>query len=108
MTQLSITFNSSGFHFQQVERTDNLAIYQKSRLGGRWTGFEVIRIRQHGRREIMGSVIEPREAYPPSGKWGVDGWSCFELCRAQEILSKLVKRGNATIKKGIPAPVSTI
>lgn len=86
---LPLEFSSCGFDFQQVERDGDLAIYQKTRKSGKWTGFEVVRIRSHDGYTIAGNYCPPAEMYPSNEKWGVDGFSCSTIADARKRLANL-------------------
>ena len=68
-------FRRDGFHYRQIAREGDAAIYEQ-----RWTGcaepsvcYEAIRIRRRDGFQISEKFIEPYEVYPNSDAWGVDG-----------------------------------
>jgi hypothetical protein len=70
-------FRRDGFHYRQIAREGNAAIYEQT-----WNGcpdpavcFEVIRIRRRDGFQIGGRFVEPAEVYPRSELWGVDGFT---------------------------------
>jgi hypothetical protein len=77
-------FRRNGFDYQQIAREGNAAICEQ-----RWTGcqnpsiaYEVIRIRRREGFQIDGRFVEPAEVYPPSGLWGVDGFTFTDRDKA--------------------------
>jgi hypothetical protein len=74
---LPTRFRHDGFHFRQIARKGDAAIYEQ-----RWSGcrnpsvcYEVIRIRRREGFQIGARFIEPAEVYPNSEAWGVDGFT---------------------------------
>ncbi len=66
-----------GFHYRQIAREGDAAIYEQ-----RWTGcsepsicYEVIRIRRRDGFQIGERFVEPAEVYPNSEAWGIDGFT---------------------------------
>jgi hypothetical protein len=69
-------FRRDGFHYRQIAREGDAAIYEQTRKGNEDSAaLEVIRIRQRERFEIGGRVVAPAEIYPRSEAWGVDGFT---------------------------------
>ena len=101
MKTLAEKFNRNGFEFEQVQRTENAAIYQKFKSGGACS-FEVIRIRERKEREAFGTTFEAGEFYPSSEEWGVFGWTYVDLVGAQHRLGVLTasksKNGTTPLK----------
>lgn len=95
MIQLKTTFTKNGFDFQQVKRDGEYAIYKKTGTGKPCRGicFEVIRIQSHtGRIFPNGQIAPPSEFYPSSESWGIDGFTCQTIERAEAILAELIRR----------------
>jgi len=74
---LRTRFRRDGFNYREIAREGDAAIYEQT-----WSGcsnpsiaYEVVRIRRHDGIEIAGNFIEPREVYPRSDAWGVDGFT---------------------------------
>jgi hypothetical protein len=70
-------FRRDGFHYRQIVREGNAAIYEQT-----WSGcpnpsvsYEVIRIRRREGFQIGGRFVEPAEVYPNSEAWGTDGFT---------------------------------
>jgi hypothetical protein len=81
-------FRRDGFAYRQIARGGHGAIYEQT-----WNGcsdpsacYEVVRIRRRGGFQIDGRLVEPAEAYPSSGVWGVDGWT---VCDKESAFRKL-------------------
>jgi hypothetical protein len=74
---LSKEFRRDGFHYRQIARESDTAIYEQT-----WDGcpnpnvaYEVVRIRRREGFEIGGRLVEAAEVYPNSEAWGVDGFT---------------------------------
>jgi hypothetical protein len=70
-------FRRDRFHYRQIAREADIAIYEQ-----RWCGcvepsvaYEVIRIRHRDGFQIHGRFVEPSELYPNSEAWGTDGFT---------------------------------
>ncbi len=90
MKPLPITFISKGFVHEQLERDGNAAIYRRKKPG-QPEHFEAIRIRSHNGYTIAGNHIPPAEVYPPSEKWGHDGFTLLDLESATAKFNELKK-----------------
>jgi hypothetical protein len=89
---LPIRFRRDGFQYPQIAREGEAAIYEQI-----WRGcaepsvcYEVIRIRRRDGFQICGRLVEPAEAYPSSGAWGVDGFTLTDKDAAFAKLRELV------------------
>jgi hypothetical protein len=85
-------FRRDGFHYRQIAREGNAAIYEQL-----WTGcaepsvcYEVIRVRHREGFQIGGRFVEPAEVYPNSEAWDVDG---FTLTDKDAAFAKLRELG---------------
>jgi hypothetical protein len=94
---LPTRFRRGGFHYRQIAREGNAAIYEQT-----WSGcpnpsisYEVIRIRRREGFQIGGRLIEPAELYPRSESWGTDGWTVPDKESAFRKLRKLLASSNA-------------
>ena len=86
--RLPTQFRHGQFHYRQVTRERNAAIYEKI-----WNGscnpsvcYEIIRIRRREGFEIAGRFVKPAEVYPNSEAWGTDG---FTLTDKQAAFAKV-------------------
>jgi hypothetical protein len=78
-----------------------VAIYEQTWKGKEGSAaFEVIRIRRREGFQINGRFVEPAELYPPSGAWGVDGWTMQHKDDAFHKLRKIVTSPNAPPRSG--------
>lgn len=86
MKTIPETFEKSGWHFRQIKRRGECAIFERWKGGG-VPHFEVVRIRQHKGFKIPGTEImaEPAEVYPSDNTWGRDG---FTFTKIEESLMK--------------------
>jgi hypothetical protein len=85
-------FQRDGFHYRQIAREGEAAIFEQSWLSCAEPSrsYEVVRIRRRDAFQIGGRLVEPAEAYPASDLWGVAGftfanrnkaWAKFLKCR---------------------------
>jgi hypothetical protein len=102
---LPTRFRRKGFEYRQIAREKDTAIYEQ-----KWRGcsdpsvcYEVVRIRRREGFQIDGRLVEPAEAYPSSGAWGVDGWTVCDkesaFRKLQEIINALQKESANPVKK---------
>lgn len=84
-------FRSRGFHYKEVERHGDLAIYEQRSAHGS-VNWEVIRITRHNGFKIAGLQFPPAEMYPGAGQWGMKGWTLKSLERAQEKLREIERK----------------
>src|SRR5437016_14641781 len=89
---LPTRFRRDGFNYRQIAREGDAAIYEQS-----WSNcpnpsvcYEVIRIRRRDGFQIDGRFVEPAEAYPSSGAWGVDGFTLTDRDAAFAKLREVV------------------
>lgn len=76
MKPLEKTINRGIFTYEQVERTEEKAIYsQRITETGTLVGHEVFYINKYPEREIMGNVIAAHEGLPGDNQFGVTAWS---------------------------------
>jgi hypothetical protein len=99
MKILEKEFDSRGFHFTQIARKDNHAIYQKVKDSG-GKSFEVIQIRNHDGYEIAGVAVPPAEMYPSSESWGTLGFTYLRFEAAKERFEKL----SGAVLSGVALP----
>ena len=69
-------FRRDGFHYRQIHRKGDFAIYQQIWEANKDSAaFEVIRIKRRDGFEIGGRFVEPAEVYPNCEAWGVHGFT---------------------------------
>lgn len=91
MKPMPLTFAKNTFHYEQVLRDGQIAIYkQRLRPGVGCLAFEVIRIKQVPEATMFGKVIEAHEAGPSNEDFGTFGWSYPTLERAKAKFHALV------------------
>lgn len=81
MIPLPTEFSRHGYDYKQVERSDNVAIFEQS-FEGEFVAFEVFRIKKEKERNIMGKIYPPAEVVPSTEKWGTYGFTVRTLERA--------------------------
>lgn len=78
MKPLPLTLTMDGFDLEQVQRTDNLAIYRQKHAG-QSDSFEVIKINKQKAatfvRDGVSITVEEKEKYPRTEAWGEAGWT---------------------------------
>lgn len=67
--------NSNLFHFTQVKRKGNVAIFTRIPEGKKTALLDVVRIKCHDGFEFPGKQIPAGEYYPIATAWGKDGFS---------------------------------
>lgn len=78
---LATSFDKNQFHFEQLKRENNVAIYKKSKEN--MSSFEVIIIQKHnGIKYPNGSEVGPAEFYPSSASWGSWGFTYSDFNNA--------------------------
>lgn len=91
MKTLPTEFTKNGFTHRQIERTGNLAIFERKKPSHSHPHFEVVRIRTSTDSFVTypdGRSVwrDATELYPPSEAWGKDGFTCRTLSEAQNRL----------------------
>ncbi len=77
MIKLEKEITRGRFYYRQVIRKGRFAIYEKafSDFNRPIIGFEVIVIQKRKSTEAFGISYPPKELYPSSGSWGVNGFT---------------------------------
>jgi hypothetical protein len=89
MKTIETEFDSYGFHFEQVFRKGNAAIYRQS-MNGKTIAFEVVKIRKRAARRLPNGEIYPEsEIYPSPAEWGKAAWTCVTLEMAFQKLNSV-------------------
>ena len=94
MKKLEKEFVRSGFYHKLVKRVGNVAIYQRGKLDSDDSHFEVIKISKHNGYKMGGAYIDAAETYPGASLWGLQGWTCTDMERAEEYFSEACTRFN--------------
>lgn len=104
MIRIETSFIYNGFYFEQLRRTGDIALYQKTSVHPRTLqvepdatpSYEVIRIRiQKATTITVGDAtfeVVEKEIYPKDGAWGLDGFSFNLLEDALEFYHILITR----------------
>lgn len=95
---LAAEFDSRGFHFSQLKKVGDFAIFQKISLKHGHTSYEVVHIQKHDTyflKDKAGKSVEIPAAfsYPSSSSWGVLGFTYNSLPEAEIRLDKMLKKG---------------
>ena len=99
MQPLATTFDEGRFHYTQLERQGDIALFQQQHKEAPGViRFEVVRIRiQAEHTWPNGNTTPEREAYPGSTLWGRYGWTFFTLGEAQALM-----QGESVESEGLP------
>jgi hypothetical protein len=91
MQPIDTTFDEGRFHYTQLERHGDIAIYrQEHKENSKVVRYEVIRIRvQPEHTWPSGQTTPEREAYAGSSSWGRLGFTCFSLDEARTLAAGL-------------------
>lgn len=94
MKTLPTTIRKNGFTYEQISRTDDVALFvQRYDELATIIGHEVFYINKCKTREIQGNVIEAHEAMPGDNQFGVTAWSVGrDVVRAHEKYAELCSR----------------
>lgn len=82
MKLLATVFKRDGFTFRQLERSGQVAVFEKRKRPGRSSSYEVVRIRRLPARSMFGVDYPASEAMPVSERWGTDGWTYCDRDKA--------------------------
>ena len=72
--RLPAYFRLGSFIYEEIARQQGSAIYAQMR-DCKVIAYEVIRVRRRAAFMIRGRMVPAAEVYPPSEKWGTDGWT---------------------------------
>jgi hypothetical protein len=91
MQPIDTAFDEGRFHYTQLERNADIAIYeQQHKENPKVVRFEVIQIRvQPAHTWPSGQTTPEREAYAGSSSWGRLGFTCFTLEEARALAARL-------------------
>lgn len=92
MKPLETSFTENQFHFQQVFREKNTAIYERWKPGS-FHHFELIRIKIRPEELIYNVTYPERECYPSSEEWGKNAWTITDLEKALTRAKDLLMAG---------------
>lgn len=99
MKPMPPTFSKNGFHYEQLLRDGQFAIYkQRLRPGAGCLAFEVIKIRQKEESMMFGKTVEAHEVGPSNEDFGQFGWSYPTLERAKAKFHELVAAAESPAK----------
>jgi hypothetical protein len=92
MKPLPKTFKSGGFHFKQLMREGNVALFAKAKPHFTRESYEVVVVQQRPGGVFKGKPFPPHESMPPSESWGRLGWSYSDKESATRRFSQLCDR----------------
>jgi len=96
MKALPTEFDYDGFHFRQLAREGDVALFEKRKPTHSRASYEVAIVQQHPAETIHGREYPDRESMPPSETWGALGWTPSDLESAKTKFGSLVQsRRNA-------------
>jgi hypothetical protein len=90
---LPIRFQKLGWHFEQVAREHDVAIYRRWKLYDGREGavhYEVIRLVTQKARTTRMLSVQAKELYPSSNSWGSRGWTFKTLPEARAKYASLL------------------
>ena len=90
MKILPTTFRSGSFDFELLKRDGDIALFRKTKPRLRFESLEVVIIQTHETFEIKGKLIPAGEHLPPSGQWGVKGWTYSDRPSAERKFNQLI------------------
>jgi hypothetical protein len=102
MKPIELTFTKSQWHFEQLSRVGDIAIYKRKKNGD--PHYEVVRIRRHnGFKLPTGEMTEPAEYYPGDNAWGTDGFTFVRLDVAQAMQAQMFDADQMKLEKKLAA-----
>ncbi len=90
-TTLPQTFTHDGFAFQRLQRSGDVALFEKRKPAHSRATFEVVIVQNHPAETICGRQYPARESMPPSEAWGTAGWTHMRLDDANHGFHALTK-----------------
>jgi hypothetical protein len=102
MKTLDPTFTFDEYHFNQLARKGDVALFEKKKPNGCF-GYEVVVVQRHPAMTFEGRKYPAREAMPPSTAWGVSGWTYMTLGDARRKFKDLVAFAGKDQKQDAPA-----
>jgi hypothetical protein len=91
---LPAQFQHGGFAYRQIRREGDVAIFSQSK-GGVLMAYEVVLIRVRPAHTWPNGKTSPaREGYPGNEEWGVAGWTCLTLERAEKRSADQVRKAS--------------
>ena len=97
-------FDSRTFHFKQLKREHDIAIYEKTKegfnKGSKILNYEVIKVLRHEGLKYPGkeALSAPAEFYPSAERWGSHGFSYKSLAEAEKRFSMMLVEKPKTSK----------
>jgi len=95
MKKLPLKTKKHSYDFEQVERSERVAIYSKSEKGKHYI-YEVFEIKSHNGYTLGNRYIEPAEAFPSNEQFGTIAWTYPSLerakAKAKEIELNIIER----------------
>ena len=107
MKPLPLTFDSKGFHFKQLLREQDVALFEKTRvmngiMSAQNISYELVRVAKYGDYEIGGALVPAHESLPPSSKWGDEGRTFTSQGKAMDAMIEWLKEKPVTSIAGQP------
>ena len=94
MKKLEKEFTKSNFWHRQLKRIGKVALYERGSIKHGDSHFEIVKISSHNGYKMGASYIESAETYPGASLWGIQGWTCTDLEKAEKTFKKACKRFN--------------
>ena len=90
MLELPKTLTKNKLFYEQVKRTDKIAMYSlRQSPGGNIVGYETFLIKVDEEREVFGKVYPEREHFPGNEEFGEIAWSWISREKADADYSGL-------------------
>lgn len=85
-------FITGGFEFKLIRREGAVAMLTKRKPGYGYESIEVVRLVAPKEKTIRGRLVYFEESLPPTGQWGVNGWTFQDIESADRKFDCLVRR----------------
>lgn len=102
MNTIKTEFSRKGFHFRQIYRHGQFAVFERTRLPNfTQKHYETVRLKPFPAHFTFGRQFDAGEAYPSSEQWGSYG---FTIPTESAALAKVEEMRNAFAEKPAKRP----
>jgi hypothetical protein len=100
MDKLPLTLIKNGLYYEQVKRTDKVALYAlRFALGGTIIGYETFLIKIDKALKKFGREYPEREHFPSNEEFGKIGWAWVSREKAESDFDGLCRANPPNIEK---------
>lgn len=93
MEKLPKKFKKNGFIYEEIKRMSDVAIYSQSTEEGRLLAYEVFIVMEQGEGTTSSGIqYKAKELMPGTSLWGIHGFTCHTIERAEKYFKELYER----------------